>query len=364
MQATTESKPKYSIDQSETKYESRYDRILNILFYSKEIPSDLYLHMNMSYGNFRKTISILHKRQLIKRIIKDGAAGYVLTPQGKLLTIKLEYMKYRDHLTDDPHQYDPAHRSRKFQFAYLYALFDRIGIPYESFNKPPLDEVDVFGNQVYFYTAVDVKRILGMEATSFKGSRILGFLFGLGKIVSVYRTNQGMKTFTSVERLIPFFMNNYFSAPVDTAILICDDSRAVVDISGQIIRNIGSNPKGGIDTAGYKSFYVLPSDDSFLDCLRNVYVDHTEEEQSIIRQYGIDTSEEDSKGRYRYKSGTGFLKGCPVLVCTGNFNLEPLKRFLLRAMLYQQFSYILCEERDYEELKAIASDYPARVIAI
>ena len=364
MQATTESKPKYSIDHSETKYKSRYDRILNILFYSKEIPSDLYLHMNMSYANFRKTISILHKRQLIKRIIKDGSAGYVLTRQGKLLTIKLEYMKYRDCLEDDPHQYDPAHRSRKFQFAYLYALFDRIGIPYERFNKPPLDKVDVFGNQINFYTATDIKRMLGMGATSFKGSRLLGFLIGLGKIFTVYRTNQGMKTFTGVEKLIPIFLLRYFPVCVNTAILICDNSRAVADISGQIIRNIRNKPKGGVNMADYKYFYVLPSDDSFLSCLRDVYVNHTEEEQNIIRQYAIETSEEDNEGRYRFKSGTGFLKGCPVLVCAGKYNLEPLKRFLLSARIDEQFSYILCEERDYEELKAIASDYPVSVVAM
>lgn len=364
MQAATNSKPRYSIDLSTNKYESRYDRILNILFYSKEIPSDLYLQMNMSYANFRKTISILHKRQLIKRISKDGSAGYVLTRQGKVLTMRLEYMKYRDCLDDDPHQYDPVHRSRKFQFAYLYALFDRIGIPYESFNKPPLDEVDIFGNQVYFYTAADVKRMLGMGATSFKGSRILGFLFGLGKIVAVYRTNQGMKTFTGVEKLIPLFMLNYFSVSVNTAILICDDSRAVADISGQIIRNIGSNPKSGVNTAGYKSFYVLPSDDNFLSCLRDVYVDHTGEEQSIIRQYAIETSAKYSDGRDQFVSGTGFLKGSPVLVCAGNFNLEPLKRFLLNAGINRRFSYILCKDRDYEELRAIACDYPVRVIEV
>lgn len=42
--SNNEKKPVYHIDLSKDKYDSRYDRILNILYYSKEIPSDLYQH--------------------------------------------------------------------------------------------------------------------------------------------------------------------------------------------------------------------------------------------------------------------------------------------------------------------------------
>lgn len=364
MQTTTDSEPKYSYDRSENKYKSRYDRILNILFYSKEIPSDLYLHMNMSYTNFRKTISILHKRGLIKRISKDGSAGYVLTTQGKNMTIYPNYMKYLDCLEDVQYQYDPAHRSRKFQFAYLYALLDRVGISYESFDKPPLNEVDVNGNMVYFYTALDLKRTLGMDATSFKGSRMLGFLVGLNKIVTIYRTNQDMKTFTNIEKLIPFFMLRFFSVQIDTAILICDDSQAAADISGKIIRNTRNDPKIGLNTADYRYFCVFPDDDNFISHLRDLYVDLTVEEENMIEMFDIDTSEEDCNGRYRFKFGTGFLKNCPVQVFAGNVNMDVLRRFLLNSKTYNLNSYIICKNRDRNELQAITSDYPITVIGM
>ena len=364
MSTTANNQPKYSVDFSKSKYESRYDRILNILYYSKEIPSDLHLHMYMSYDNFRKAISTLKSRGLIRRISKDRKLSYVLTLKGKKQTRLLNYMKYQDCLEDEQYQYDVRHRSRRLQFAYLYALFDRVGISYETFRKPSLNDVNIFDDHICFYTATDFKRSLKMDSISLKGSRVMGFLIGAGKIVAVYRTNQELKSFTSVEKLIPFFMKQRFSVSVNTAILICNDSSAVADISDRIIRNTGNDPKVGINTADYRCFYVLPGDDTFLDRLKDIYADHTLDEQRIIRQYDIDTSEEDSEGRYRLKIGTGFIHDYPVLVCTGNVNMEVLKRFIRSADLYQQYSYILCKERDRDELENITRDYPIRVIAI
>ena len=363
MQTTSISEPKFSIDQSQDKYESRYQRIMNILFCCKEIPSDLYLHMNMSYNNFRKTNAILKNRGWIKKINKNGKLSYVITAQGKQLTIRLEYMKYRDYLEEDHYQYDHGHRNRKFQFAYLYALLDRIGIAYESFNKPPLDEVDVFDQQVYFCTALEIKHELGMEATSFKGSRLLGFLIGIGKIIAVYRTNRGFKSFSSVENLIPLFMLRYFPVPVDTAILICDDSEAAADLYGQIIRNKKSDPKVGLNTARYKFFYILPDDDDFLTRLKDIYLGSAELEESIVKIWDIDTSEEDADGRYRFVIGTGFLKGSPVLVCSGYPDAGELERFILGVRFNGQEGYILCRDRDLDELKEIIKDDPIRVFA-
>ena len=43
--------PKFSIDLSQDKYPTRYARLMNILFYSGELPSKLYTQMNMTYDN-------------------------------------------------------------------------------------------------------------------------------------------------------------------------------------------------------------------------------------------------------------------------------------------------------------------------
>lgn len=363
MQTTPISEPKFTIDRSQDKYESRYQRIMNILFCAKEIPSDLYLHMNMSYANFRKTNAILKNRGWIKKINKNRKISYVITSQGKKLTIRIEYMKYRDYLEEDEYQYqyDHSHRNRKFQFAYLYALFDRIGVPYESFSKPPLDEADVFDQQVNFYTALEIKHQLELEATSFKGSRLLGFLIGLGKIIAVYRTNRGFKSFSSVEKLIPLFMQRYFPVPVDTAILICDDSEAAAYLSGQIVRNTKGDPKVGLNTAEYKYFYILPDDDAFLSHLRDIYVGNTELEESIVKMCGIDTSEDNADGQHPFRIGTGLFKGTPTLVCSGIPNIKELKRFILGVRFNGQEGYILCQDRDLDVLKEITKDEPIRV---
>lgn len=352
---------KFSIDRSKDKYSSRYQRLINNLFCAKEIPNDLYKHINISYDNFRKTVSILNQRGILKRLYKDGTLGYVL--KDKNLTYHLEYMKYQDCLEDDRRQYDIKHRFRKRQFAYLYALLDRIGIPYESFSKPPIDEVTVFGKAVYFYTAQDFKRMMGMESTAFVGSRLLGFLIGCEKVIPVYRTNQALKTFGSHETLVPFYLKRYFTVPVNTAILICDDEKALITITKQIIDNTDRNPHTSINTAQYSNFFVMSSDDTFYDRLYDLFIGCTETENRLIKSFEIDTSETDNRGRYRYIAGTGFLNGIPVMVYAGNVNVVSLRTFISRAVYYDIESCIICKQRDFKVIKEITKNKPIRVIA-
>lgn len=355
-------KPRYSIDLSRNKYDSRYDRLLNILFHCHELPSDLFGQMNMTYDNFRKSISILKKRGLLSKISQDGAVGYILTTQGKKLTRQLNYMKYRDCLNDESRQYDIKRRKRKRQFAYLYALFDRAGIPYEIFAKPSIDKVTIMDDNVYFYTALDLKRMLGIESTAFKGSRLLGFLIGRGRIIPVYRTSYLLKTFGRHETLVPIIMNRYFSAPVSTAVLICNGDYSAVNIINQIIENTGYDYKGGVNTANYDSFFVFPSDDSFLSRFDDLYTDSRETKRTVIDHYGIDTSDTDSNGGYRYKQGTGYIQDNPVLVCAGNVNVVELKRYIYYAKRNDRGCYILCQKRDFKILEATTKEYPIRVI--
>lgn len=357
--------PKFNIDLGRNKYPSRFAELLQILFYSKELPSDLYTQMNITYDNFRKKISLLSQKQLIKKISKDRTVGYQLTLKGKKLTRQLNYMKYRDQLddADDRHQ-NIQRRYRKHQFAYLYALFDRMGIIYETDKKPALSEATVSDSNVYFFTALDLKRMVGIEATAFKGSRLLGFLIGKGKIIPVYRTNQMLRTFGSHESLVPLLMNRCFTATVNTAILVCNDEDAVSDIINQIIENSSNDPKSGINTAQYKYFYVLPSDDTFYSHLEDLYVDHTETEQQIIERYGIDTSTTDPYGRYKYVVGTGYIDRHPVWICSGNVNAVTLKLFIRNAEIRETESYIFCKERDGKMLRAVTRDTPVKIIQI
>ena len=357
-------KLKYSIDKSQDKYESRYARILNILFYCKEIPSDLYTQLNLSYNNFRKTISILKQKGYLKRISQDGAVGYILTAKGRRLTSLPEYSKYMDCAWDEKRQYDIKRRNRKRQFAYLYALFDRVGIKYESFAKPPITEVTVYGNEVFFYTALDFKRMLGVEANTFKGSRLLGFLIGRGQIIPVYRTNQKMKTFGRHEILVPQFMSRYFSTEVDTAVLICNDDEAVIDIAHQIIDNNRNDYKKGINTALYSHFYIFPSNDTFYSHYKDLYADHSETLQWLIEQNEIDTSDMDSYGRYRLKIGTGFYLDHPVWICVGNVDIVKLKHFVYNSVNNDSTSYLICNKRDSYVMERITRNDDIRVYSI
>lgn len=355
----------YHIDLSKDKYDSRYDRILNILYYSKEIPSDLYQHMNMSSTNFRKTISILKQRGYIKRISRDGAIGYILTNSGKLLTSHPHYIKYKSCLEDDNRQYDIKHRTRKRQFAYLYALLDRMGIPYESDEKPDISEA--FGqkaHQVTFYTALDFKRMLGVRSTVFKGSRVLGFFAGRGKIIPVYRTNHEMKTFSKQEGLLPYFLYQFYSIPMSDAILICNDEKSVIDITKQIIANYRNDDKKGINTAKYNAFYVFDSGDNFYSRFEDLYNDHSDLMHRLIEQGDIETTDRDDEGRYRLRIGTGFYHDAPVWICPGNIDVVTLRRFVIHASRNDKRNFILCQDRDLKMVKEVAEGASLRVAPI
>ena len=358
--------PKYPSDLSKNKYESRYDRLMNILFYAKELPSDLHTQMNMSYDNFRKTISILRQRGLISKINKDGFFGYQLTLSGKKMPYEdPRYEKYRDCVEEEIDRHHSAkRRSRKRQFAYLYALFDRAGIIYETFIKPSIKDVKFDDHQVYFYTALDFKRMLGIESTTFIGSRLLGFLVGKGRIITVYRTNYELKTFGRQEALVPELLKRYFSVAVNTAILICEDDGAAMMITHQIIESNHKDAKGGVNTARYRYFYVLPSTDKFLSCYQDLFADHTEKQQRIIDRYHIDTSERDSRGGYRYITGTGYIGRNPVWVCAGVVNVVTLRAFLYNAEMKNIESYIFCNRRDVDYVEEFTQDTLIDVIAI
>ena len=360
-----ENNPGYHIDFSREKYDSRYDRLLNILYYSKEIPSDLYQHMNMSSANFRKTISILKQRGYIKRISKNSAIGYILTNSGKLLTSHPHYIKYQGCLENDNRQYDIKHRTRKRQFAYLYALLDRMGIPYESDEKPDISETfDQSNHQVYFYTALDFKRMLGVRSTVFKGSRVLGFFAGRGKIIPVYRTNHEMKTFSKQEGLLPYFLYQYYSIPVSDAILICNDEKSVIDITKQIIANTRNDNKKGVNTAKYNAFYVFDSGDGFYSRLEDLYADHSDLMHRLIEQNDIETTDRDDEGRYRLLIGTGFYRDHPVWICPGNIDVVTLRRFVIHASRNDKRNFILCQDRDLKMVKEVAEGASLRVAPI
>ena len=356
--------PGYSIDMSKNKYRSRYDRLLNILYYSKELPCDLYRMMDMSYCNYRKTVSILKQRKLIRKISTNNTVGYSLTHEARRLTKALYYIKYADSFEDQRGQYDIKHRNRKRQFAYLYALFDRAGIPYERFAKPPLTTETVKEDSVYFYTALDIKMMMGINATSFKGSRVLGFLIGKGRVITVYRTNRMMRNLGSQEALVPMLLLRFFGVTVDIAVLICDDAQAAIDITRKINDNIRNDPSCGVNTSKYRYFYVLPSDDSFLSHFEDLYADHSKTVQRIIDKYDIDTADTDSGGNYRIKVGTGFVGDSQILVCAGNVNSVALKYFVRQSDFLDSRSYIICDQRDIGIIEETVKGKHISVIAI
>lgn len=356
---------KYKVDLSEGKYRSRRDGLLNILFHASELPNDLFVEMNLSYDYYRKLISDLLRLGLIKRVSQDGMAGYQLTLKGKNLTnTEINYLKYRPCVEEETDRhYSAKRRRRKQQYAYLYAMFDRAGVPYEVFAKPPIQDADVNDKKIYFYTALEFKRMIEIEATPFKGSKLLGFLIGRGRIISVYRTDFWMPIFGKNEARIPEYVQRYFSVPLSTAIMICWSDSAVTHLFTQIIEG-KSYDKKSVNTAGYKNFYIMQSDDSFLSHLNDLYIDHTDTEQRLIERYRIDTSDKDANHRTRFLFGTGFIDDDPVLICAGNVNAVKFKYFVLNAGKTSRLSYILCRYRDLFVLQKITEGYPIKVLTI
>jgi predicted transcriptional regulator len=363
------SNQKYSIDRSKDKYTSKTDRLLNILFYSDELPNDLYTQMNLSHDYYRYLIHTLISSNLIKKIYNDDRIGYILTSNGWKLTRQVNYLKYRDCLNDgrDKHHNKGKYRNRKRQFAYLYALFDRAGIPYESFAKPNLDDKTVYNSQnIYFYSALEFKRLLDIESTVFRGSRVLGFLIGKGKIIPVYRTNQLLKSFNSHEKMVPYSINRYFSVEVDTAILICNDNEAAKNIANQIVQKESASDIYDIGTIYYKNFNVLTSSDDFMSHLDDLYIDHRKTEEALINQYNVNTSKRNERGNLRYLFGTGFIDNIyPILICPGNINVAKAKHFIIHSERKKGISsYIVCKERDLELVQSITQGYPIKIMII
>ncbi|MBQ9247271.1 MAG: hypothetical protein IJ171_01635, partial [Ruminococcus sp.] len=142
---------KLKVDMSEAKYRSRRDGLLNILYQSAELPNNLYRQMNLSYDYFRKLISDLLRLGLVRRISQDNVVGYRLTLKGKRLTnTEINYLKYRPCVEEETDRHYSAKRRRRIQhYAFLYALLDRVGVPYEVFAKPPIQDVDVNGDKIY-----------------------------------------------------------------------------------------------------------------------------------------------------------------------------------------------------------------------
>lgn len=353
--------PKYRIDKSQdNKYLSRTDCLLNILFCAGEIPNKLYLHMNISYDCFRQNISRLLRRGLIQRISADSAAGYILTLKGKKLTRELHYMKYRVYVEEETDRhYSIKRRRRKRQQACLFALMDRAGIAYELFSKPSFEDA-VHGDTVYYYEAIEFKRLIGYESTAFQGSKLLGFFAGRNKIIPIYKTNMVVSSLGKHERLVPEALKRYFSATVDTAVLLCEDVGGALT---QIVDGYNYYNER-INTAGYQFFYVLSTGDVFLSQFYDLYKDDTSTESEIIERYHIDTSEKDSRGRYRYIIGTGFIDDSPAWICTGNVNTVKLRPFIRNAELNDQQSFLFCKQRDAEILESIIGDAPIDIIII
>ena len=353
---------KYKIDMSrdEKKYHSRTDCLLNILFCAGEIPNDLYLYMNISYDCFRQNISRLLRRDLIQRVSADGVAGYQLALKGKRLIRELNYMKYRDYIeAETDRHYSIKRRRRKRQQAYLYVLLDRVGITYEVFSKPSFEDA-VYGDTVYYFEALDFKRLIGYESTAFQGSKVLGFFVGRNKIIPIYKTNMVVSSLGKHEILVPEALKRHFSAAVDTAVLLCSDVGGVLT---QIIDGYNYyNEK--INTAGYRYFYVFSTQDDFLSQFQDLYKDYSSVESKIIERYHIDTSEKDSWGRYRYITGTGFIDESPVWVCPGNVNTVTLRPFILSAERNDLQSFLFCKQRDAEKLEDIIGDAPVDIIVI
>ena len=102
--------------------------------------------------------------------------------------------------------------------------------------------------------------MLGIEAATFIGSRLMGFFIGKRKIIPVYRVNRQFKTLGRHESLIPELLKRYYTIPINTAVKICSNDEAAVDITDQIIHHESDDPRFEVNTAHYKYFYAFPSD--------------------------------------------------------------------------------------------------------
>lgn len=324
------------------KYRYKTEQIMHYLILSGELPSDIYKVLNISEGYFKQVILRLKNDGLISVIRKQGLTGYVLTAKGKeKYALNDKYSRYIR-----TNRYDIGKRKRCHNYAYIYALFDKLSIPYEWYNKPPIENaLGTVQSQLLFYSTSEYKQHIGNAADKIKGSKAYGFFIFNRTVMPLYKARYELPVFNSVESSLKVFIGTKDN-PNDKAVLMCENQNAMLKISRQLVF-LEDEGKGYdlIDPiTGYKGLIMFSQDKSRL-CLWLLMNDKKAKKAALLLQGANKAIQNDTKNAIC----DCYINHTPTIVVL-NFDLWKIKAFLNFLKFSGNAGIIICFDYQYNVL--------------
>lgn len=327
-----------------SKYKYRYEQILNILAASGEVPTNLYKYIDISNDTYRRLLSDLRKKGLIRTVTLNHLTGYILTLEGKqyLRGKKNLPLNFEDIRTKAS---DTVMRRRRHLLSAIYATFDKLNVLYETTRKPNRNTHKITDKGIVFYTSKEYKKELAETGDTFKGSRTHGLLVGGDFVYPIYVTNEKLPVFNKSEFNLVSQINTNYSQNENTnkAVLFCQDTTA----AGDILREMFDFQATGqgvniLQSSIYKDVHIIPLDENLYVSFWSVY-NSKKLQNALIKQMRIDTKE-------TYYQCDGKIDGESVIFLF-NLSVGKLKAFLSINERRNERAHIIC----YDYLAPIIS---------
>ena len=337
------------------KYKYSYEQLLQLLYYSGELPFDLYKYLDITAINYQKQISNLVHKGMVRKVYGEQLGGYVLTVEGKA-AIENNTQIPKHNLETNTRKREIQKRRRMQLYARLYALLDKEGIRYEQGEKSKIEHFEVSDERLEFYSAAEYKKLLKTQSASFKGTRVFGYMTGKENLYPVYMTNSRLPEFSNVEvNFIGKIRNDFFQgAGIRKAILLCKDLKAIGNILTDyynFLNDEGIKFGKGQDIFASNCFddmYVVPTSEYFTDYFYSIYEDREKTKLNLIREHNIKIKV--SKSVY---VEDGFFSSTEPVLMMFNVEINRYKKFVSFVKDKKMHGYLMCYNHLVPVMKSI-----------
>lgn len=190
-------------------------RIIELIISSGEIPTDIYIQMNICHGTFRSVISALYKKKLIKRNISDAFHTYLLSSHGK--GVFSSYAPFIKTSNDLPSRKRRAKLARLN--AFWLALDVTVSIPD---NQAPQDLVfSSVNNELSFISSNRLKNVVTEYPEQIQRSKAYGLLTAFDNQYMIYYEPLAVD-FYYEEELFSQVISAFINQEVNDMILMVD----------------------------------------------------------------------------------------------------------------------------------------------
>ena len=189
--------------------------ILNLIIASGEIPTNIYIPLNITHGTFRAVISELYKKKMIKKNISNALHTYLLSAHGK------NVLYYHTPFIRTPN--DLPSRKRRVKLARLNALWYGLDVSL-FFNKHQSPEDIRFScvhNELCFINTYHLKPVVTDYPEQIRRSKAFGLLTAFDRQYVVYYESAAVD-FYFEEELFRQNISNFIGKKVSDMLLVVD----------------------------------------------------------------------------------------------------------------------------------------------